>query len=103
MLSLVGMNDFTCSFNPSKYYFVMLRRFEGLCAIIGKDCAHVVLGRDDCLHMFLQPSNVYFVVLRRFEGSCMIIGKDHTCAILGRDEESRTLLQPFEGLFHCTS
>ena len=49
------MKDYTCSFNPLKDYFIILRRFEGFHAIIGKDYTNIILGRDEGLHMFLQP------------------------------------------------
>ena len=65
ILSFEGLKDYMQSFIPTKDYliiqpFIILRRFEAFCIIIGKDCACVILGMDEALHMFLQPFEVLF-------------------------------------------
>ena len=64
--------------------FMILRRFEALHMIIGKDYAHAILDRDEGLHAFLQPfeglfynpwyvwriecTHCLYVILQRVEG-----------------------------------
>ena len=57
---MVGLKDYMKYFNPNKDYvtiqsFMIIRRFEALCIIFVKDYTHVILGRDEGLHVFLQP------------------------------------------------
>ena len=69
------------SFNPTKDYiiiqpFVILRRFEALCIIIGKDYACVIFGMDEGLHMLIQPfeglfynpSKVLWILCNHWQG-----------------------------------